>query len=254
MTPKVSMIPVAGLPMIEPGDDIAGMIITSMDAETETIIQGDILVVAQKIISKAEDRYVSLSSVTPSPEAVNLAQQTGKDPRLVELILQESVAVVRYRNNVIIVEHRLGMVHANAGIDQSNIGGDDRVLLLPDNPDASAARLRERIRQHYDIDLAVIVSDSGGRAWRNGIIGYAIGCSGITPLLDLRGTPDLFGRPLKVTQVAVADELAAAASVMMGQGREAIPAVIIRGARTERGEAGADVLIRDPAEDMFRDW
>ena len=240
--------------MIEPGDDLAALIITSLEAVNETLLDGDILVIAQKIISKAEDRYVSLSSVSPSLEAVNLARQTGKDPRLVELILQESVAVARYRHGVLIVEHRLGMVHANAGIDQSNIGDDDRVLLLPEDPDASAAGMRARLMQHYRIDLAVIVNDSGGRAWRNGITGYAIGCAGITPLLDLRGTPDLFGRPLMVTQVAVADELAAAASIMMGQGNEAVPAVIIRGARVERGGDTAGVLIRDPAEDMFRDW
>lgn len=250
----VSIIPVAGLPLIEPGDDIAAMIINALDAIKDTLFPGDVLVIAQKIISKAEDRYVRLSSITPSPEAVNLAQQTGKDPRLVELILRESVAVVRYRYGVIIVEHRLGMVHANAGIDQSNIEGDDRVLLLPDNPNASATRIRDRLRQHYDIDPAVIVSDSGGRAWRIGIIGYAIGCSGINPLLDLRGTLDLFGQPLRVTQVAVADEMAAAASLVMGQGGEAIPAVIIRGTHTPTGAGGADELIRDPAEDMFRDW
>jgi coenzyme F420-0:L-glutamate ligase/coenzyme F420-1:gamma-L-glutamate ligase len=254
MSRNISIIALDGLPLVEPGDDITGLIIAALDAMNETLLDGDILVIAQKIISKAEDCYVNLSSVSPSPEAVNLAQQTGKDPRLVELILRESVAVVRYRPGVIIVEHRLGMVHANAGIDQSNIEDNDRVLLLPEDPDASAAGMRARLMQHYHIELAVIVNDSAGRAWRNGITGYAIGCAGITPLLDLRGSPDLFGRPLRVTQVAVADELAAAASIMMGQGNEAVPAVIIRGARAERSDDTAGVLLRDPAEDMFRDW
>ena len=254
MTQSISIIPVTGLPLIKPGDDIAALIIAALDDANDSIVQGDILVVAQKIISKAEDRYVSLSTVKPSAAAQDLAQKTAKDPRLVELILRESVAVVRCRQNVIIVEHRLGMVHANAGIDQSNVEGEDRVLLLPEDPDASAAAINERLAQHYGCAPGVIINDSGGRAWRNGITGYAIGCAGIKPLLDLRGTPDLYGRDLLVTQVAVADELAAAASLVMGQSNEAIPAVIIRGAHIQPGRDSARMLIRDPAEDLFRDW
>lgn len=254
MTLNISIIPVMGLPLIEPGDDIAAMFISALEAMHETLIHGDVLVIAQKIISKAEDRYVCLASVDPSEEAVTLAQKTGKDARLVELILRESVAVIRHRPGVIIVEHRLGMVHANAGIDQSNIEGDDRVLLLPEDPDASATRMRAQLMQHYGTTLAVIINDSSGRAWRNGITGYAIGCSGMNPLVDLKGVPDLFGRKLMVTQVAVADEIAAAASMMMGQGKEGIPAAIIRGAHAESGGGGADALIRDPGEDLFRDW
>lgn len=254
MIRKISIIPVMGLPLIAPGDDISSLIISALDAAREILIAGDVLVIAQKIISKAEDRYISLDTVTPSDGAMTLAQKTGKDPRLVELILRESLAVVRYRPGVIIVEHRLGIIHANAGIDQSNIEGDDRVLLLPENPDASAGRIRNSLMKHYDIDLAVIINDSGGRAWRNGVIGYAIGCAGLNPLVDLRGTADLYGRKLMVTEVAVADELACAASVLMGQGKEAVPAVIIRGARVEHGGGGTGVLIRDPAEDLFRDW
>lgn len=254
MSRKISIIALDGLPLVMPGDDITGLIIAALDTARETLIDGDVLVIAQKIISKTEHRYVSLASVTPSAAAVTLAEKTGKDPRLVELILRESIAVVRYRPGVIIVEHRLGIVHANAGIDQSNIEGDDRVLLLPEDPDASAAHIRARLMEHYGVDTAIIINDSGGRAWRNGVIGYAIGCAGINPLVDLRGTEDLYGRRLKVTQVAVADELAGAASMMMGQGKEAIPAVIIRGARVEHGDGGAGVLIRDPSEDLFRDW
>ena len=192
MSQNISIIAVTGLPLVTPGDDIAGLVVSALDTVHETLTAGDVLVIAQKIISKAEDRYVSLATITPSAEAVTLARKTGKDPRLVELILRESLAVVRYRPGVIIVEHRLGIVHANAGIDQSNIEGADRVLLLPEDPDASAAHIRKRLMQHYDIDLAVIVNDSGGRAWRNGVIGYAIGCAGINPLVDLRGTADLF--------------------------------------------------------------
>lgn len=254
MTGKISIIPVAGLPLVAPGDDIAALIISGLNADDETLIDGDVLVIAQKIISKAEDRYVNLDSVAPSKEAVALARETGKDPRLVELILQESKAVVRRRPGVIIVEHRLGIIHANAGIDQSNIEGEDRVLLLPEDPDASASDIRMRLMQHFDIELAVIINDSSGRAWRNGVVGYAIGCSGINPLVDLRGTEDLYGRRLAVTEVAVADEVACAASIMMGQAKEAIPAVIIRGACLERSGGGMAVLIRDPAEDLFRDW
>lgn len=252
MTQKISIIPVAGLPLVAPGDDIAALIISSLNEAGETLIDGDVLVIAQKIISKAEDRYVSLTSISPSEEAVTLARETGKDPRLVQLILQESKAVVRYRPGVIIVEHRLGLIHANAGIDQSNIEGEDRVLLLPKDPDASAADIRMRLIQEYDIELAVIINDSSGRAWRNGVVGYAIGCSGINPLVDLRGTADLYGRSLAVTEVAVADEMACAASMLMGQGKEAIPAAIIRGAHVEHGGGGAGVLIRDPSEDLFR--
>ena len=254
MTRKISVIPVTGLPLVAPGDDVAALIIAALDSADDTLNDGDVLVIAQKIISKAEDRYVSLNSVIPSDEAATLAQKTGKDPRLVELILSESKAVVRYRPGVIIVEHRLGIIHANAGIDQSNVDGEDRVLLLPEDPDASAADIRMRLMQHYDIELAVIINDTSGRAWRNGVLGYAIGCSGINPLVDLRGTADLYGRKLVVTEVAVADEMACAASMLMGQGKEAVPAVVIRGARVEQGGGGAGVLIRDPSEDLFRDW
>ena len=254
MTQKISLIPVTELPLVIPGDDISALIISTLDDADETLVDGDVLVIAQKIISKAEDRYVSLDTVSPSEEAFNLARKTGKDPRLVELILQESTAVVRYRPGVIIVEHRLGIIHANAGIDQSNIEGEDRVLLLPEDPDASAANIRMRLMGHYDIELAVIINDSSGRAWRNGVVGYAIGCSGINPLADLRGNTDLYGRKLTVTVVAVADEMACAASLLMGQGKEAVPAVIIRGARVERGGGGAGVLMREPSEDLFRDW
>jgi coenzyme F420-0:L-glutamate ligase / coenzyme F420-1:gamma-L-glutamate ligase len=214
---------------------------------------GDVLVVAQKIVSKAEGRAVSLSSIQPSTRAVELGSRTNKDPRIVELMLRESREVLRAKPNVLIVEHRLGFVMASAGIDQSNVpGAEDRVLLLPEDPEASARRLRTELREMAGVDCGVVVNDSFGRAWRNGVTGTAIGVAGIPALVDMRGQPDREGRALQVTQVAVADEIAAAASLVMGQAGEGVPAVLVRGFPYPQRDGSVGELIRPRAEDMFR--
>jgi coenzyme F420-0:L-glutamate ligase/coenzyme F420-1:gamma-L-glutamate ligase len=212
-------------------------------------------VVAQKIVSKAEDRSVDLATVVPSPRAVALGAEIGKDPRLVEVLLRESVRVVRSRPNLLIVEHRLGFVMANAGVDQSNVAPQDgvhRVLLLPRDPDASAEALRARLAERFGVPLAVIINDSFGRAWRRGTVGVAIGAAGLPALVDLRGRPDLFGRILEVSIIGFADEIAAAASLLMGQADEARPVVLVRGLDwTGPATAGREML-RPAAEDLFR--
>ncbi len=248
----MQLYPLTTLPMIEVGDDLAAVIARAL-AETDLVLAaGDLLVVAQKIVSKSEGRQVALSEVVPSEKALVLATETEKDPRLVELILSESVAVIRSRPGLLIVEHRLGFVHANAGVDQSNIDGADHALLLPKDPDASARELRNNLEALTGIAPSVLINDSCGRAWRNGITGMAIGCAGFTPLVSRVGEQDLFGRELEVTEVAVADELAAAASHLMGQGAEAVPAVLIRGAKLEPSALGTHTLIRERHRDLFR--
>lgn len=244
--------PVLNLPMFEAGDDLAEHIARGMVEAGLELSAGDLLVVAQKIVSKSEGRQVALAEINPSERALSLATKTGKDPRLIELILRESVAVLRCRPGLIIVEHRLGFVHANAGIDQSNIAGADHALLLPENPNESARRLRKALNALTGVEPCVLINDSSGRAWRNGIMGMAIGCAGFAPLVSRVGEHDLFGRELMVTEVAVADELAAAASHLMGQGAEAVPVVLIRGARLEPSEQDAGTLIRERRLDLFR--
>ena len=251
----LSLFALPDIPMVQPGDDLAALIAEGYAQAGEAATSGDVLVVAQKIVSKSEGRYADLATVTPGDEARDLARRTDKDPRLVELILSESRRVVRHRPNVIIVEHRLGFVMANAGIDSSNVEpseGDERVLLLPRDPDGSARRLREGLRERLGVDCAVIVNDSVGRAWRIGTVGLALGAAGLPSLLDLRGRDDLFGRPLEVTQVALADELAAAASLLQGEADEGMPVVAVRGlSPAGPGNAGS-ALIRDEADDLFR--
>ena len=251
----LSLFALPGIPMVQPGDDLPALIADGFVRAGEAAAEGDILVVAQKIVSKSEGRYADLATVEPGAEARELAARTAKDPRMVELILSESRRVVRHRPGVIIVEHRLGFVMANAGIDNSNVepaGADERVLLLPRDPDGSARRLREGLRERLGVDCAVIVNDSVGRAWRIGTVGIALGATGLPSLLDLRGRDDLFGRPLEVTQVGLADELAAAASLLQGEADEGMPVVVVRGlAAAGPGNAGA-ALIRDEADDLFR--
>jgi len=212
-------------------------------------------VLAQKIVSKAEGRYVDLATVTPSPRAGKIAAETDKDPRLVELILEDSRRVVRQRPGVLIVEHRLGYVMANAGIDRSNVDpgmGAEPVLLLPRDPDGSAAELRRRLAARYGAAPAVIIADSFGRAWRRGTVGIALGAAGLPSMQDYRGRPDLFGRPLRITETGFADEIAAAASLLMGQADEGQPAVLVRGLAWSGGDAPASALVRPAAEDLFR--
>ena len=247
----LTLTPLQGIPEVRPGDDLAAHILHGLQVTGLQVQDGDILVVAQKIVSKAEGRYVHLPTVRPGLRARALARLTRKDPRLVELILQESRRVLRAVPGVLIVEHRLGFVCANAGIDHSNVKGDDEwVLLLPENPDASAARLREQMESATGARLGVLVIDSHGRAWRLGTVGVAIGLSGLPGLADLRGRPDRQGRPLQVTQVAVADELAAAASLVMGQADEGTPVVHVRGFPYGLGEGRLAELLRPEAQDV----
>lgn len=242
-----------GIPEVAPGADAAALLLEAMTRAEQALQAGDILVLAQKIISKAEGRLVPLAGVTPSARAQAVAREAGKDPRMVELILRESRAVLRVRPDIIIVEHRLGFIMANAGIDQSNVpGAGDAALLLPEDPDASACRLRDALREKSGVDAGVLIIDSFGRAWRNGVAGTAIGVAGLPALVDLRGRPDREGRPLRVTQVAAADELAAAASLLMGQADEGCPAVLARGFPYALREARAAELLRPRAEDLFR--
>ena len=254
-TPAVELLAVPGLPLIKPGDDLGTLIAGGLAQGSLQLRAQDVIVVAQKIVSKAEGRSVELATVKPSPHAVALAQKVQKDARLVELILSESVRVVRSRPNVLIVEHRLGFVMANAGIDQSNVGptdGVERALLLPVDPDATAEKLRTELSARYGVPLAVVITDSFGRAWRRGTAGVAIGAAGLPALLDLRGNPDLFGRTLQVSISGFADEIASAASLVMGQGDEAQPVVLVRGLGWKAPANPAHELIRPESEDMFR--
>lgn len=241
------------IPMLQPGDDLPGVLLAAARWAGLRFQDRDVLVVAQKIVSKAEGRIVHLAGVTPSPRALELASQTGKDPRLVEVILGESAEVLRVRPGLLVVEHRLGFVCANAGVDQSNLlGSDDWALLLPADPDASAQRLRAAVREATGADVAVIVNDSHGRAWRFGTVGIAIGVAGMHPLSDLRGQPDLAGRPLQITEVGTADEIAAAASLLMGQAAEGTPAVLARGVSFVPGDGQLAELLRPRSTDLFR--
>lgn len=253
---RVTLSTIDGIPLVRPGDDVTAILLDALKQSDDALADGDILVIAQKIFSKAQDRYASLSAVTPSDEAEKLASEIDKDPRIVELILSEANEVVRHRPGVLIVEHKLGFVMANAGIDASNVaeGGesDDRVLLLPVDPDGDCARVRAEIKERAGVDVAVIMNDSVGRAWRSGTVGIAIGVAGLPGILDLRGENDLFDRPLMTSIVGIADELAAAGSVLQGQADEGAPAVIIRGYTAPGEPTTAQVLVRDKSEDLFR--
>jgi coenzyme F420-0:L-glutamate ligase / coenzyme F420-1:gamma-L-glutamate ligase len=251
----ITLIPLPGIPMVQPGDDLGVILIRACEQAALAPAENDVFVIAQKIVSKAEGRYIDLTKVAPSSRAQELAAEVHKDARLVEVILQESRAVVRHRPGVLIVEHRLGFIMANAGVDRSNIDptiGGEPVLLLPHDPDESAARLRKQLGEHFGSRPGVIISDSWGRAWRCGTIGVALGVAGLPALLDLRGRPDLFGKELRVTQTGFADEIASAASLLMGQADEARPAVLVRGLSWSGAPATGAALIRAPAEDLFR--
>jgi coenzyme F420-0:L-glutamate ligase/coenzyme F420-1:gamma-L-glutamate ligase len=244
-----------GVPLVKAGDDLAGIILDALSTARLSLQAGDVVVLAQKIVSKAEGRMVELRSVEPSAEAIEIAIRSDKDPRVVQLILDESEEVLRVRPGAVIVGHRLGFVAANAGIDQSNIGSgddDDRVLLLPLDPDGTCDRLRGALKARTGVDVAVVIIDSIGRAWRNGTVGTAIGVSGMAGLLDLRTKPDLFGRPLKTSELGLADELASAASLVMGQSSEGRPIVLARGVPYARREGNAHELIRPKEIDLFR--
>jgi coenzyme F420-0:L-glutamate ligase/coenzyme F420-1:gamma-L-glutamate ligase len=250
---RIELIGVPDLPLVGPGDDLAAIIAGGLDQNGLRPSAGDIVVVAHKIVSKAEGRFVDLAAAKPSDRARSVAAETAKDPRLVEVILSESTRIVRQRPGLLITEHRLGYVMANAGIDQSNVGPDGgRVLLLPRDPDRSAEALRSRLSAQYGCGLAVIINDSFGRAWRRGTVGVALGVAGLPALRDLRGEPDLFGRKLQVTVVGFADEIAAAASLIMGQAAEKLPVVLVRGLAWTEAPSPGQSIVRPAAEDLFR--
>jgi coenzyme F420-0:L-glutamate ligase/coenzyme F420-1:gamma-L-glutamate ligase len=248
----LTLKPLRSVPQIKPGDDLSRIALAAVESANERLRDGDVLVFAQKILSKAEGRAVALAGVTPSARALALASETGKDAREVELILRESVEVLRHRPGVLIVVHRLGLILANAGIDRSNVDGGKHVLLLPVDPDASAARIADGLRASAGVAVGVLIIDSIGRPWRLGTVGTAIGVSGLPGLLDLRGRPDLHGRPLETTEIGLADELAAAASLVMGQAAEGIPIVLARGVPYARRDGSARELLRPKDKDLFR--
>lgn len=250
---QITLTALPDIPMIEKGDHLSEIILHSLKKEQIILQNGDILVLAQKIVSKAEGRWVDLTTVSPGPRAQELARHTEKDPRLVEMILQESAQVIRHRPGLIIAEHRLGFICANAGIDHSNVrGSEDWILLLPTNPDASAARLRADLEKASGVTVGVLIIDSHGRAWRNGTVGITIGLSGLPGLVDRRGEVDLFGYEMRATDVGAADELAAGASLLMGQVSEGTPVVHVRGFPYPLREASLDEMLRDIEADLFR--
>lgn len=248
---KLELTALRDFPLVHAGDDLPGMIELSLRANQLHLADHDVLVVAQKIVSKAEGQSVLLHDVVPSEEALRRAEETGKDPRIVELILRESKEVLRQGDKLIITENRLGLVMANAGIDQSNVD-EGCALLLPLDPDHSAREIRDHLMHEFAVHAGVIVADSIGRAWRNGIIGHAIGVAGIRALLDLRHMQDLNQRQLRVTDAAIADEIAAAAALLMGQAAEGKPVVLVRGFRNIEGDSSARSLLRPKELDLFR--
>src|SRR5262245_59907096 len=243
-----------GIPLVKPGDDLARLILDSLRGNDLTLQDGDVLVVTSKIVSKAEGRLLDLRTLTPSARAQDIAAQTGKDPRLVEAVLAESSDISRMRMGVLVVRHRLGFTSANAGIDHSNVGpnGEEWVLLLPVDPDASARRLRDALHAETGVRIGVVISDTHGRPFRLGNTGVAVGVAGIPALLDLRGRADLFGRVLQATDIALADEIAAAADLLSGQAAEGLPVTLVRGLRLPPVEGKATDLVRPPEMDLYR--
>jgi coenzyme F420-0:L-glutamate ligase/coenzyme F420-1:gamma-L-glutamate ligase len=253
MTSRLELFAIPGLPMVRAGDDLPALILAGLERAGLDLCDRDVVVVAQKIVSKAEGRTVDLADVVPSPAAEILAARVGKDPRIVEVVLSESTKVVRSRPNLMIMQHRLGFVMANAGVDQSNVAeadGHHRALLLPVDPDGSAAAIRAALATYANV--GVVISDSFGRPWRRGTAGVAIGSAGIPSVIDLRGKPDLFGRLLEVSIIGFADEIAAAASLLQGQAAEAQPVVIVRGLTWQAPDVPVAEVIRPPEEDLFQ--
>jgi coenzyme F420-0:L-glutamate ligase/coenzyme F420-1:gamma-L-glutamate ligase len=251
------LTPLPNIPIVQASDDLVEIIRRGLLDANLLLQDGDVLVIAQKIISKAEGRLVNLVTIQPSLQAIVLAESIEKDPRLIELVLQESKQVLRTRIGTVIVEHKLGFICANAGIDHSNVAGagdpnEEWVLLLPENPDASAEAIREKLEAWSAVHLGVMIIDSHGRAWRQGVVGVAIGLSGMPGLVDMRGKADLFGYTLKYTTIGVADELAAAASLIMGQSDEATPIVHVRGFPYALREGSIKELLRPKDQDLFR--
>jgi coenzyme F420-0:L-glutamate ligase/coenzyme F420-1:gamma-L-glutamate ligase len=246
-----------GIPLIQAGDDLVEIILDAIKNQSMELLNGDVLVLAQKIVSKAEGRLVNLTTVQPSNKAIEIAEKCQKDARFIELVLNESKEILRIRQGLVIVEHKNGFVCANAGIDHSNVMGswgnkEDWYLLLPEDPDLSARRIRDGLYQKGKASVGIAIIDSHGRAWREGVVGVAIGVAGIPALVDMRGKPDLFGYELKVTQIAAVDELAAAASLLMGQAAEGSPIIHVRGFPYPFRESSLTELIRPKDLDLFR--
>jgi len=251
--PRLEFHALPGMPLVQVDDDLVELLGQAIAKAGLVLQPGDILAIAQKIVSKSEDREVALADVEAGEQARALGVECEKDPRLVQLILDESMRIVRKRPGAIIVQHRNGIVLANAGIDRSNVDGNaDRVLLLPVDPDGSAQRLREEFESRIGIAPGVLITDSIGRPWRMGSLGVAIGCAGVQALADLRGQPDLFGRPMETSETSPADALAAAATLAMGEGAEGTPAVLIRGWPMTGEHQPARTILRPAAEDLFR--
>lgn len=251
MVPEIRITGIEGLPEVKPGDDLGSFIADAVAAQGVNLEDGDVLVVAQKVVSKAENRLVNLEEVTPSPLAVEIASLHERDPRHTEVVLRECRRIVRMDRGVIIAETRHGFRCANAGVDASNAPDGDVVVLLPVDPDASARRLAARIKETLGVDIAVIISDTFGRPWREGAVNVAIGVAGIHPMLDYRGLEDPQGRLLRTTTIAVADELAAAAGLVMGK-LDRVPAVLLKGCSFDRAEASISEVIRPAEQDLFR--
>jgi coenzyme F420-0:L-glutamate ligase/coenzyme F420-1:gamma-L-glutamate ligase len=260
----LTLTPLPNIPLIRQGDDLADIILKSLEETNIALQDNDIFVVAQKVVSKAEGRAINLATINPSSRANELARQVEKDPRIVELILQESKSILRTRPGTIIVEHKLGFICANAGVDHSNVNlplhdgegqgwrAEEWVLLLPTDPDLSSDVIRNAIESKTGRRIGVMIIDSHGRAWRNGTVGIAIGMSGIPGLVDLRGEKDLFGYTLRITMVGAADELAAGASLVMGQAAEGTPVVHVRGFPYQLRESSIKELLRPIEQDLFR--
>jgi coenzyme F420-0:L-glutamate ligase / coenzyme F420-1:gamma-L-glutamate ligase len=251
---QITYTALPNIPLVEPGDDLPTIILTSLNSTTMGLEDGDALVIAQKVFSKIENRFLDLDDVIPSKRALELAKTVGKDPSYIEAILSEATEILRTREELVIVEHRLGYIMANAGIDESNIDHQSgrRVLLLPQNPDESCRDLRDQLFALTGANVGIVMNDSFGRPWRNGVVGVALGSAGIPSLVNLIGTPDLFGRKMRVTEVAVADELAAAGSLVMGQAAEGLPIIHVRGLSWSHEATSAMALIRPKERDMFR--
>jgi len=252
---NLELLAIENIPLIEPGDDLVSILIQTIKEEKIKLRRGDILVIAQKVVSKSENRYAYLNDVVPSSEAIRIAKNSDKDPKLVQLILNESVKVIRQGRGVIVVENKLGFIHANAGIDKSNIESDTdnpKVLLLPKDPDNSALKIKEEIFRQTKLKVGIIINDSSGRAWRKGIVGIAIGSSGVEVLLNLRGQKDLYGNALEITEVGRVDEIASAASLLMGQANEGLPVIIVRGIPETSKVNNVKSILRDKSEDLFR--
>jgi len=252
---KTELIALDHFPLVQAGDDLAALVLDACKKNNLSLQTNDVIVLAQKIVSKSENRYVDLASITPSPEAIELARKTNKDPRAMEVLLGETKEVLRTRTNVVIVEHNNGYVHANAGMDQSNIRqekGKEQLLLLPKDPDQSAKKIRDDIKQKSGIEVNVIINDSFGRPFRHGVCGVCIGSAGFEVIDNKIGHKDLFGNILQITEIAIADEIAAAASLVMGQADEGRPVVILRGLTLKPSTEGSVKLLRKKSEDLFR--